>query len=52
MSCVKGFAQSAAGEKVYGIEGSWMNQMSIRDLKTDEVDVIWTEPLMDPDAHL
>ena len=26
--------------------------MSIRDLRTNKVEVVWTEPLMDPDAHL
>lgn len=51
-SHVTGASYDKDGRKKYEIEGSWLDQVRLRNCETNEMELIWEAPALEPDAHL
>lgn len=51
-SYVEGKAYDSNGVLKMEVIGSWMDEISVRDVQTGETEVVWREPEMLPDANL
>ena len=49
---IKGKGYDAHGRCVVEVEGNWLKELRLRDLVTNQTEIIWREKPLVPDAHL
>ena len=51
-SHVTGAAYNKEGKKMFSIEGSWTDELRLRDMTNNKVEIIWKAPPLEPDANM
>lgn len=51
-SKISGKAYDSTGNQIYEMFGSWLDKVELRTLETGEVETLWEEPPMIPNAHM
>lgn len=49
---IKGTGYDSTGKATCQIEGNWLREIRLRDISTNQVEILWQEKPMIPDSHL